>query len=297
MALNQEEIRIRAGLDYSKVTSGITDIRAQVFKLANDVPKKMFSLLKANVYMAAAGIITELLPTWQEIWDKIYNTGPDAVKRSDESNQRIKDMVAAQKKAAKDLAEAKKEILFGNADDANKAFQLMGDEQKLKEQLQWLNKQIVGWREFEKVMKPALGNAFAGSDTQKKIFEGVLSLQTQILEVEKQRVVIADKISDLHRKMQEKITPMPATLATPEQLAVANLMDPLYGRAFAIGQQVAAGKQGKRIGSFIPVQARKISWDEHMQNVANFGKPMSTDGNKVTLGSEVVKVSIVEINE
>lgn len=115
MALNQEEIRIRAGLDYSRVTAGITDIRSQVFRLANDVPKKLFSLLKANVFIGAATLISEVLPSWQEIWDKIYNTGPEALARAEESNQNIKALAKAMLDSKKQLEKAMSDSSFSGA--------------------------------------------------------------------------------------------------------------------------------------------------------------------------------------
>lgn len=127
MALTQEEIRIKAGLDYSKVTAGLTDIRAQVFKLAKDVPNKLGSLLKANVYTAAAGIISEILPSWDEIWNRVYNTGPEAMKRSEEMSKNFRTIREEFEKNKKELAAAEKKADYEDANQGGKYEMLQGD--------------------------------------------------------------------------------------------------------------------------------------------------------------------------
>lgn len=125
--LSQEEIRIRAGLDYSKVTAGLTDIRSQVFKLANDVPKKLYGLLKANLYVAAGSMIAELLPSWQELWDKVYGVDADTDKRLQDSAKNINTLRKTLEKAKEDLANVWKTSQMNEATPLGKTAILEGD--------------------------------------------------------------------------------------------------------------------------------------------------------------------------
>jgi len=126
--LSQHEIRIKAGLDYSKVTAGLTDIRAQVFKLAKDVPNKLSSLLKANLYTAAAGLISEALPSWDEIWNKVYGVDEAGTKRLEESTKRLRTIREEAQKAAQSLEDAFKKARFQDSDTLGKRGMLLEDQ-------------------------------------------------------------------------------------------------------------------------------------------------------------------------
>lgn len=118
--LSQEEIRIRAGLDYSKVTAGLTDIRGQVFKLAKDVPKALSGILKANVFGAVASLASELIPTWQEIWNGVYGTDELTMKRREESYRNIQSIRKALRDAKKDLQGAQEKYEYDSASPSEK---------------------------------------------------------------------------------------------------------------------------------------------------------------------------------
>lgn len=126
--LTQEEIRIKAGLDYSGVTAGISGIRSQVNKLANDVPKKLNNLLKANLYTAAASIISEIVPSWQQIWDSIYGVDEDGTKRLEAQTKRLRTIRAEAEAAAKALDDAIKKGRFQDADNLGKRAMLLQDQ-------------------------------------------------------------------------------------------------------------------------------------------------------------------------
>lgn len=125
--LTQEEIRIKAGLDYSRVTAGLNSIRGQVNKLAADVPKKLTSLLKANLYASAAGIIAEILPTWQEIWDKVYGVDAEADKRLEESGKKLKNLRKSLKDSQDEITDIWKKSQMEGASPIGKAEMLKGD--------------------------------------------------------------------------------------------------------------------------------------------------------------------------
>jgi hypothetical protein len=121
MALTQEEIRIRAGLDYSKVTAGLTDIRKQVFKLANDVPNRMFNLLKANVYMAAASLVNEnLTKAVSTFWDKVYGVDEAGTQRLEQQGNMLRKLRDTVQKSLSDLQKAERDSKFDKAGDAGK---------------------------------------------------------------------------------------------------------------------------------------------------------------------------------
>ena len=126
--LSQDEIRIKAGLDYSNVTAGLTDIRAQVFKLAKDVPNKLSGLLKANLYTAAAGLVAEVLPSWDEIWSRVYGVDEAGTKRLEESNKRLRTIREEAQKAAQSLDDAFKKARFQDADTLGKRGMLLQDQ-------------------------------------------------------------------------------------------------------------------------------------------------------------------------
>lgn len=126
--LTQEEIRIKAGLDYSAVTSGLNSIRGQVNKLAADVPKKLTSLLKANLYTAAAGIIADILPSWDEIWNKVYGVDEAGTKRLEEQGKRLRSIREEAQKAAQSLEDAIKKARFQDADIFGKRDMLLQDQ-------------------------------------------------------------------------------------------------------------------------------------------------------------------------
>jgi len=126
--LSQDEIRIKAGLDYSKVTAGLTDIRAQVFKLAKDVPNKLSGLLKANLYTAAAGLVAEVLPSWDEIWSRVYGVDEAGTKRLEESSKRLRTIREEAQKTAQSLDDAFKKARFQDADTLGKRGMLLQDQ-------------------------------------------------------------------------------------------------------------------------------------------------------------------------
>lgn len=115
-----EEIRIKAGLDYSRVTAGLNSIRSQVNKLAADVPKKLTGLLKANLYTAAAGIIAEILPTWDEIWNKVYGVDEASTRRLEETSKRLRSVRAEAQAAARAVEDAISKARFEDADTLGK---------------------------------------------------------------------------------------------------------------------------------------------------------------------------------
>jgi hypothetical protein len=118
MALTQEEIRIRAGLDYSKVTAGLTDIRRQVYKLAMDVPKQLGNVFKASVFSAGASLIGELKPLRDTILDVLFGFGPAADERLNEATKTMEQWVAAQEKILERLKRSRDELFKASRNDS-----------------------------------------------------------------------------------------------------------------------------------------------------------------------------------
>jgi hypothetical protein len=112
MALNQEEIRIRAGLDYSKVTAGLTDVRRQVFNLAKGVPTMLTSMLRTNIVGMGAMLIKDVLPTWDQIWNKIYGVDDETTNRLKEQGTKLKQIAQQARDAEKGLKAAAEKDAF-----------------------------------------------------------------------------------------------------------------------------------------------------------------------------------------
>lgn len=193
--LTQEEIRIKAGLDYSGVTAGLSSIRGQVNKLAADVPKKLTGLLKANLYTAAAGIIAEILPSWQEIWDRIYNTGPESMAREAAFNKSLRDVVERVQRARKELADVQQKEYFDKAPMDEKIEMVTTDLENAQEAYKKnADIQKSTLREQKKLRKE-INNLLE----QKRFDDGYLN---QDLSIKAQNIVIDSKVL----KLQEKLT-------------------------------------------------------------------------------------------
>lgn len=118
---------------------------ALVSKTLSTLGSKAIHLLKANLYLAAADLIYQLIPTAEEFWSKIYGVDPESTAKLQEQNDRLhqlrqnlKETMDAYKTSIRELQfgrqgeTGKQEILYGEARDAAK------EEAKAKKRLDYL---------------------------------------------------------------------------------------------------------------------------------------------------------------
>lgn len=116
----REEISIRLGVDSRAAITGIERIQNQITKFSNDAMKKLGSIFKANVFHAATDLATQLIPSWEQIWDSIYGTSPELMKKSEEANANIRNLMANLTKAEKELKSLREKTAFDNAPSSEK---------------------------------------------------------------------------------------------------------------------------------------------------------------------------------
>jgi hypothetical protein len=278
--LTQEEIRIKAGLDYSKVTAGLADIRRQVHKLANDVPRQLSNILKANVFAGAASIISELIPNWEEFWNKFYGTDEATMAKSKQANENIKNLARSVRDAQSDLAKTQAEIFFKNSPKGQQQFTLMGEEKALAEKQGGLKDTIKKWEDFKKVITEAMGEAFSGSDTQKKIMEGIAVAEREILEIEKQRAILQDKINNTFKDWNPAAG---GDYSTPDSPHTDGMLE-----------EAPPDRRDSVQRYMDNVKARNTNWQRHAAGMRDFGKPPAPDPLKLD-ETQVMKVKIVEV--
>jgi chromosome segregation ATPase len=112
MAIKLEEVRVKASMDYSKVISGVTDIRQQMFNLAKGVPNMLNSMLRTSLVGFGAMLIKDILPTWDEIWGRVYGVDEETTNRLKEQGTKLKQIVQQVRDAEKGLKAAAEKDVF-----------------------------------------------------------------------------------------------------------------------------------------------------------------------------------------
>jgi hypothetical protein len=183
MAIKLEEVRIKAGLDYSKVTAGLTDIRQQVFNLAKGVPAMLTGMLRTNLVGIGAMLLKDVLPTWDEIWNKVYGVDEETTKKLKESGENLKKLRQEVQTTAATLDKTARDINFAESDPKGKVAILEAEAQMAKQnadaalkQLKWakdykLSVEDLGkaQREYNKALEVQLKSEFALREMQKKL--------------------------------------------------------------------------------------------------------------------------------
>jgi len=140
MASTREEVKIRLGVDGSQVNAGLMGVRQHLNKFAADVPKKLNSLIKANVYAVANDALAKVAEVATDMWIKAIYGQSEAVAQA--RAKAAKDLatwsatVAGGLRDARDkfaTASAKKE--FADADLGGKLKILEAEEASLKSQI------------------------------------------------------------------------------------------------------------------------------------------------------------------
>lgn len=201
MALTQEEIRIRAGLDYSKVTAGLNTISAQVTKLATGVPAMLNGMLRTTLVGIGLSIAQKVLPTWSEIYDNIYGVDEETTKRLQQAGENLNKLRRTLKDAQKDLVQLKKDIAFGNSPDVKKQALLMADDVELAKEEKRMADAIAAWKN----LRAELDAHGASKEQTSAITEKLATQEAELLRIQKERLLIQDKIYDLGEKMSKDV--------------------------------------------------------------------------------------------
>lgn len=120
MATTKEEIAIRLGVDSRAAITGLERIQNQITKFSNDAMKKLGSIFKANVFAAATSLAQSLLPTWDDIWSKVYGVDEATTQKIQEQNDNLNRMIDNLRKAQKALKKGQEDAAFEDATSIEK---------------------------------------------------------------------------------------------------------------------------------------------------------------------------------
>ena len=188
-------------MDYSKVTAGISDIRAQVHKLATGVPTMLNGLLRTTLVGFGLSLAKEILPTWKEIYDGMYGVDEETTKRLQQAGDNLRSLRKNLQDAQKDLDKTRKDIAFGNAPDVRKQSMLMTDDATLAKDERNLAESIAAWKNLRKELE----EYGATKEDTAYITEKLKIQEANLLGIQKERLIVQDKIGDLHTKMSKDI--------------------------------------------------------------------------------------------
>jgi hypothetical protein len=197
MASTREEVKIRLGVDGSQVNAGLMSVRQKINKFADDTQRKLASLFRANIYMAAANLLQGLIPTIEEFWEKFYGTDERSMENSKIANDRIRALVKTLKDAKAELEKTIADIAFKNANPEGK-IKILTEQADTAKSGQLKNQsEITKWLAFKRDMEAAMGDMFAGSDTQSRIQTAIANLSTEFIKLETKRVELLQKIKEI----------------------------------------------------------------------------------------------------
>jgi hypothetical protein len=219
--LTQEEIRIKAGLDYSKVTAGLQTISTQVTKLAGEIPRKLGSILKATVANLAVELVSEISPIVNTILDKAFGIGPEATRRKQEAAKNLKELNDKKSEASTQLADETKRDQFERANNEEK-LRLLDEQTKAEEhrargaknlsdelqaQKELLEKQIVSLREIAKeqeIIRGQMGQQFpAPTDRALQAGRDLRIAGGKLTDVTRQQIIAATTADQAATKASE----------------------------------------------------------------------------------------------
>ncbi len=309
MALTQEEIRIKAGLDYSRVTAGLHAISGQVGRLAAEVPKKLGSILKTSVAGIAVSLVDELKPLGNMALDKLLGIGPNAIKRAEEQAKLLADAVNKASDSQGKLAAEKKRDEYERATLQKKIAlldkELAAEEERytaqrktsdeLLKQKATLEAQIAALSEIAKqqeVIKGQMGQQFpvptgpalqAGRDLRSardKLSEvelGQLAADQGANEAEAKAIALRRQRDDLQLKVPVELPALQDTQPVPAPRSV-----------FAGARNYEAYVKG-----------RMRMHQANIDRINAFGKPQAAPAQPAAgePGAKPLRVSIVEIEE
>ncbi|MGC3961330.1 MAG: hypothetical protein QM813_26405 [Verrucomicrobiota bacterium] len=204
MALTQEEIRIRAGLDYSKVTAGLTDIRKQVYKLASDVPKQLGNIFKTTVFGAASELLSGLKPVSDKVLHVLFGIGSETERLLKEQADSTEEFAKKQEQTIKSLKESREKFKKAARDDDFEQGSNFDKQAILETEISSNDKLISQLRERIALLK-STGNASA--DEQIKLNEALVEsirLQKELRDVRK-NFTVGERQQDRDNRYKQRL--------------------------------------------------------------------------------------------
>lgn len=293
MALTQEEIKIKMGIDSSSMQSGLSGAGSLVEKNLQGLTKK-FNKFTGDILGGAVmgffgsltGSVTQLISTAvDKLSDEMSKAFFDMIYKVEERKTRMVNAIheasseagrlhetVAQKMEDLDSLEAREQFESMTPENRSTASAKILKETadartKAEAELKSLRQQMKEARELNPQNPQLAGLEFA---------EKIAKKEKEILELRlKNRQALKDlgqALKDIAPKPTPKPTPIPQEPTKQEQIAAPML----------------SYKQ--------KTEAAAASWKAHVESVRNFGKKQAVENAKAA-ANEIQKVSIVEIEE
>lgn len=309
MALSKEEIAIRVGVDSRGVAPGLAGARRQINKFADDSIKKLTSILKANVFLAAADLLRQLIPSSQEYWENFYGATEEQIRQSDEAHARVKALSKAVAESRMTVGEAVRKEHFERAPFEEKQQMLKEDVAEQRELFRQLamdeGDSLADSKHFldelnklaEKRAKALkLGYMPAVWDLDKKILDTETKLTQARKEhadaiIAKNNAVIAE--INLQKQLDELNSKQPDSAFNG---AAPSLNTPSEERQFSFAQPFSRATGMEAVDNYLAkIKAGQNAYSAKT-DYTQWGKAMK-DAQQAALKETVQKVSIVEIKE
>lgn len=266
---------------------------------------KAFSLLKANVYLAAAQIAREVVPSFQSIWDSIYNTGPDAKERSDELNENLSNLRRRILESGKDAKVSKRKEYYDTADYEEKR-KMLEDDLVLEREAYEKNKKIQADALQDLKNLRDQRDELVAKSNEKETKTGPMGSFQQTTEAgiaaQKELIKVEEKIIALTQANAEAIIAKNnATIAEIELNKQLKELDANQKSRPEMKPGLDDVKPAMTdlgvVGNYLEgVKSRATKWQEHINRVNAFGKPVAPV-KQIDPETFVQKVAIVEIKD
>ncbi len=202
MALTQDEVKIRLGIDSRAIAGGLTGVSGQIGKFVEDTRKKFMSLARANIYLAAADVMRQIIPTAKEFWDKMYGT-------DDQSNQRIQAFQENMRNLRKGVQDAQSALAKHVEDFYFKKASPLDQVNLLDEQLKEARQKADRAKDQIPRLQAGMAGARANNDmgTLKLLTEKVAAAQKAYNEQLLRTYQIQDQINEIQKKIRDGAKP------------------------------------------------------------------------------------------
>ncbi len=214
MASTTDEAKIRIGVDGTQINPTLLGISRQINKFSNDAIKKLSSIFKANVFGAATDLALQIVPSWQEIWDKVLGTDPLTMQKRDESMKNLRGTIEALKAAKKELAEAQKGAAYDNAKPLEKAAMLRADLMKSKADEEKTRKEFEEQSALAEYRRQNPGLAGLTQEAIEETLSRRNRAETKLNEILKERVATEQKLRGLVEDEKNRVKNL-----SPEEVA------------------------------------------------------------------------------
>lgn len=297
MAIQQEEVKIKLGVDATQINAGLAGVQRTIGKFVDDTGKKLMSLAKANIYMMAIDLARQILPTAQEIWDNVYGSDPASMARFHEASERLHKLRRELESTRDKLRESLRDFFFDRADPRGKQEILFSEAQgaaattqKAKAQLDYLKDHKAGIEEVAEAQKK-YNEAFTEQlAAEKKLREFTDKMSPD--DVEKQFEARRKKIADQVWKDRQSAAALRAFMEG--DLARGNMEsfrknEADYNAAIGRIDQAVAANRAPALGDV----SKTLGGIPFMQGAAK----AFADAQQAVMADTIQRVSIVEVEE